>query len=254
MANGAGSEGQHHGSPIGEGLLPCAHHRHRTTHRAQTPCCGQAQAGRHTTHHHHGHGGTGRHRGHRQAPRAQAGQPGNHGTPCYLPCCCPRTCQSTGRRTTSPSVLQTQEWSATVKLIGLAIALVFGRDGARDCRSSHLFSPHFDLPRPEPARNAQRRRSDCILCRFPPTLWVVSPGLKWFSLGNVGPVCGHKHRRVPKTKAMAKLSDLIVALHVLHGTRWSSCSLRACFPDRVLPAGGPAPGARCPVGSSRGGA
>ena len=38
---------------------------------------------------------------------------------------------------------------------------------------------------------------------------------------------------------MARLSDLIVALHVLHGTRWSSCSLRACFPDRVLPAGGP---------------
>ena len=29
-------------------------------------------------------------------------------------------------------------------------------------RSSHLFSPHFDLPRPEPARNAQRRRSVCI--------------------------------------------------------------------------------------------
>jgi len=43
----------------------------------------------------------------------------------------------------------------------------------------------------------------------------------------------------PKTKAMAKLSGLTVALHVLHGTRWSSCSLRACFPDRVLPAGGP---------------
>ena len=43
----------------------------------------------------------------------------------------------------------------------------------------------------------------------------------------------------PKTKRMAKLSGLTVALHVLHGTRWSSCSLRACFPDRVLPAGGP---------------
>ncbi len=178
--------------PSGMDCCTCAHHRQRTTTGPLPHPSTRGGRQQHTTAHTHGVArAVGRHRttqrqdtlshrahpvlsvgrwrqavGRRARPRARAGRHGDHGTPCYLPCCCPRTCQSTGRRTTSPFAFQTQEWSATVKPLNFAIALVFGRDDARDCRSSHLFSPHFDLPRPEPARNAQRRRSVCILCRF----------------------------------------------------------------------------------------
>jgi len=141
-----------HGPPIGDGLLTLRHRRQRTT-TGHTPCAAGRHRQAHHTHHHHGHGGTGRHH-HRAHPcgapttttttavhgsraagtakgagRQAARQP-RHAM--YLPCCCPRTCQSTGHPTTSPSVLHSQEWSATVTPLNLTIRLVFGRDGARD--------------------------------------------------------------------------------------------------------------------------
>ena len=243
MATGRGAKGSprstHRGWTADPAPSSATHH-----HRAHTLCCGQAQAGTPHTHHHHGHGGTGRHH-HRAHPcgapttttttavhgsraagtakgagRQAARQP-RHAM--YLPCCCPRTCQSTGHPTTSPSVLHSQEWSATVTPLNLTIRLVFG---TRRCPRPHAAATSSPPTSIYHGRNLPGTRKDAGQCAYYAGSRHHVSGFARFEMvlsGKCWPRVRSQRRRVPKTKRVAKLSGLTVALDRMHGARWSRC-------------------------------
>ena len=124
--------------------------------------------------------------GRRARPRAQAGRQARRPRHAmYLPCCCPRTCQFTGRRTTSPFAFQTQEWSATVRPLSFAIRSGFW---TRRCSRPHAAASFLSPEHLKPAGTCQERAKTQVSvhkggvswithhrCGRPPSVWIARP-------------------------------------------------------------------------------
>jgi len=230
MANGAGSEGQHHGPPIGEGLLSCTHHYRQRSHHRHRSARGGTDS---TTPRAHTHGAAA-HRAHpvlsvaRCRHGAQAGgrqgeaDQADHHLPTWHP---PARRLPSNLTVVLHALIQPNGqvdraghrfrfWNATVPVTVAAATS----------------SPPTSIYH---GRNLPGTRKDAGQCAYYAGSRHHIGGFARFEMvlsRKCWPRVRSRAPSRPKTKAMAKLSGVTVALHVLHGTRWSSC-----FVARLLP-------------------